>query len=141
MRAECRPRYDARGYGLITDDRQIIRLQMYEGWRHLFVGFGQRDPELDAGEHAAEATALLGRPFGVHNAAACRHPVHGTWPDQLNRSERVPMQHLAFEQVGHGAEADVWMGPHIKPLSRVQPGWTHLVQEDKRPHCSPLDRR
>ena len=47
----------------------------------------------------------------------------------------------ALEQVGYGGKTDVRMRTHVDPCSRRELSRCHLIEEDERPHVSPLHRR
>jgi hypothetical protein len=73
-------------------------------------GIWQGDPEL----HAVEMTGVYGRRFfGVCNAAAGGHEAEFTGADERLGAEAVVMDDFAFEQPGHGLQADVGMGRHV----------------------------
>ena len=67
----------------------------------------------------------------MRDAAPGRHPVDVARPDRLHAADAVAMQDLAFEEIGHGGEADVRMRPHVEPLARRQRHRPHLVEEDE----------
>jgi hypothetical protein len=50
------------------------------------------------------------------------------------------MQDFAFEQVGHGGEADMRMRAHIQARSGMQHRRPHLVEKDERTDHAPLGR-
>src|SRR5206468_973956 len=67
----------------------------------------ERDPELQGVEPGALPPALRGRTLRVNDSSARRHPVDVPGADELQRAEAVAMKELAFEEIGHGGEADV----------------------------------
>src|SRR5688572_7545290 len=77
----------------------------------------------------------------MDNAPARRHPIDRPGSDHLDRPQGVAVEYLPFEQIGHRAEADVWVRANIQPLPRPKVDWPHLIQEYERPDHPALDRR
>jgi hypothetical protein len=48
------------------------------------------------------------------------------------------VNNLPIDQVGHGSEANMGMGSHVKPLARIEHRGAHLVEEDKGADHSPM---
>src|SRR5688500_2478 len=72
----------------------------------------QGDPGLDAVQVPALPPRAL-ESLGMRDAAASGHPVDLERPDRLLEPEAVAMHDLAFEEVGHGRQADVGVGPYV----------------------------
>src|SRR5437764_8025279 len=77
----------------------------------------------------------------MRDTASRGHPIDLARPDRLHRAERVAMQYLAFEEIGHGGEADMRMRPHVDAGAGIEHGGSHLVEEDEGTDHPPLDRR
>src|SRR5207245_10184377 len=57
------------------------------------------------------------------DASPCRHPVHLARADGLHRSEAVPVQDLAGEEIRDRGEADVGMRPDIHAAALSDKGF------------------
>ena len=114
---------------------------MLEGGGHFLVRLGQREPGLDARELGAPGALGAGRALGMDDAVAGGHQVHRAGLDRREGAERVAMVDRAGIEIGHGGEVDVRMRAHVDAGAGVQPGRTHLVEEDEGPHHSPRPGR
>ena len=43
------------------------------------------------------------------------------------------MKDLSLEEIGHGREPDVWMGPDVDSLTSTEDRGAHLIEERERP--------
>ena len=83
---------------------------------------------------------MLSSSLRMDDAAPRRHPVDRTGLDQLLRAQAVAVHHRALEQVRHGGQADVRMGPHIVVDTGYFGHRPKMVEEDKRANAA-LPRR
>ena len=111
---------------------------MAKAWSVFFLRLRQCDPGLNAEQARIGAAPVGCGAFRMYDTAASDHPVDFTRPYCLRRPETVAVNDLASEQIGHGRQANVRMRPYIKPGAGAQHGGTHLVEEDKWTHHSPL---
>ena len=79
--------------------------------------------------------------FGMHDAAARRHPVHFARLDRRRGAEAVAVHDLAVEQIGDGGEPDMRMRPHVEPVAGAELGRPEMVEEDERPDHARARRR
>lgn len=114
---------------------------VHEGGRDLLPLPGQPDPGLDPEKPGAGGPQLGRRAFGMHDSVPRGHPVDGTGPDRLDRSQTVAVQDLAIKEVGHGSKADMRMRTNVEPLSRTQHSRPHLIKEHEGAHRAALFRR
>jgi hypothetical protein len=129
-RAEDQPEIAA----VALEARQGLGLVVMEGRLDVFLVRGQGDPGLDAVEAVPGSPFLVRCAFGMHHAAAGRHPVHVAGADGQVDAETVLVLHGAVEQIGHGCQGDVGVRAHIDALARREVGRAHLVEKDEGPH-------
>src|SRR5580700_7265735 len=85
---------------------------------------------------------MIGRgALGMHDAAACGHPVHGAGPDRHRGAKAVAMHDLAVEQVGDGGKPDMRVRPHVDAVAGLEHRRPEMVEEDKRADHARLPRR
>ena len=108
----------------LSQRRDRGRRRVREGRLDLFVARPAAPPTAAGRGCAASGAQVVGRALGVHDAAPGRHPVDGAGLDALHRAGGVAVQHRAFEQVGHGRQADVRVRPHVVVVAgpRRRPG-------------------
>ena len=119
---------------------QGVAVVVAEGRRRLLGRLGQRHPELVARQAAAVAMDGLGKPLGVDDAGAGRHPVDLARPDGLDVAGTVAVNDFTLEQVGERRQADVRVRPHVLRLSGAEHHRSDLVEEDERPNHAPQRR-
>src|SRR5579871_5843222 len=108
--------------------------------RFLFA-LWQTDPRLDAREARCVRARWDRRALGVHNAAACDHPINLRGPDQLAAAQAVLMQQLATEQIGDSRKSDVRMRSDIETPAAAEARRAHLIEKYERPDAASLYRR
>ena len=77
----------------------------------------------------------------MSDAAPGDHPVQRAGADDLVGAGAVAVMEVALEQVGHRAEADMRMWPHIDALPGQQLCRPGLIEEDERSDHLPFRRR
>src|SRR5690606_7545281 len=82
------------------------------------------------------------RAFGMHDAAARRHPVDRARTNRLHAAKTVAMQYFTAEEIGDGGEPNVRMRTYINAIARCEQRRSHLVEEHERPdHAASLGRQ
>ncbi len=89
---------------------------------------------------AADALLEAGA-FGMDDAAAGRHQVHGARPDDRLAAEAVAVHDRPLEEIGEGGKADVRMRRHVEPVADGEIGRPHLVPEDEGADHAPAHSR
>src|SRR4029079_2251465 len=59
------------------------------------------------------------------------HPIDRAGADRLHAADTVAMHDLAFEEIGHGCEADMRMRPDIEPGAGREACRPHMIEEDE----------
>ena len=87
----------------------VGRCAVFEPRRTVLDLVREGDPDLHA-EHVQADRAVVGEgAFGVGDAFAGRHPVHGTGLDRLDGARRVAVFDPSGQQVRERRETDVWV--------------------------------
>src|SRR5262245_6891676 len=111
---------------------------MHETGGRLLELPGQSRPQLDAMIGIGLTAQRFRLTFGVHDAAAGRHPVDGTGFDLLLIAQAVAVHDCAFEHIGHCCEPDMRMRPHIMLTAGRYGHRTEMIKEQEWPHGLPL---
>ena len=82
---------------------------------------------------AAPPAHVVARPLRVRDPPSGQHPVHVAGPDGLVGSQRVAVDHLALEQVGHRRQRDVRVRSNVDARPGRHVGRPHVVEKDERP--------
>nr|WP_229477079.1 hypothetical protein [Massilia rubra] len=91
--------------------RNVAPLQPGVGRRRHLQASRQVDPELQDFELAALFAKRRRRYFGMHDAAAGRHPLHAAGADDALVPGAILVHQGAVDDEGHGVEAAVRMRP------------------------------
>src|SRR5690606_23146035 len=138
----CGAGYYAAAYACLGEHRQRIRRIVVESRVVFLVAFRQGNPGLDAVDTAAPRARAV-ETFRVTDSRARRHPVQCAGQDVLPDAQAVAVRHLAFEQIGHGGQADVrvWAYVYLSRYGGRQIVWAHAVEEDEGSYHPSLPER
>ena len=111
---------------------------MLERRRDFLRAGRQRDPALQAQHLLAVAALHVGRAFGMRDAAARRHQVHGAGLDLLDVALAVAVHDRAVEQIGDGGKPDMRVRAHVHALAGDELHRPEMIEEDEGPDHLPL---
>ncbi len=119
------------------DDRQVGGGDMLERGVHFLIGFGQREPGLDAGKLGADRAFGRRRALRMDDAAARGHQIDRAGLDRREGADRIAMVDRTGIEIGHRGEIDVRVRPHVDAGADIEPRRAHLVEEDEGTHHRP----
>src|SRR3954468_918181 len=123
---------DANAFAIFRYGRQFGGIAMEETWVGFLMGLGQANPALQAMKGFAAIAPIAGAAFGVHDAAARRHEVHGAREDCHGGTQAVAVHDFAVEQIGDGCKSDMGMRPHIDAAAGAEYHGTEVVKKNER---------
>ena len=126
---------------LVLKHGEIGGAVMGKGWIAILLRARQRHPCLDAIKLRPSLALLLGRAFGMDDAASRTHHIQLAGSNNLRAAQGIAMHDLPLEHIGHGRQADMGMGPDVEPLAQQKFSGTKLVEEDEWPDHLRLLRR